>query len=91
MGINADRLKPVRNDIRSVYFFIERREGTFYALEPWNKRKYVWPSHLRRIDTFDSVLWASFVTILLSPNFAGRRASNLCVLHDTIYTHSHTV
>ena len=39
---------------------------------------------------FDSVLLASFVAILLSPNFARRRASNLCVLHNTIYTKSHS-
>ena len=72
----CDRLKPVRNDFQSVYFFKERRAGTFYKLEPWNKRKYVWPSRLMRIDGFDSVLSASFVAILLSPNFARRRASN---------------
>ena len=41
---------------------------------------------LKRIDAFDSVLSASFVAILFSPNFARRRASNLCVLHNTIYT-----
>ena len=70
----------------SVHFFIERRGGTFYKLEPWNKRKYVWPSPLRRIDAFDSILSASFVAILLSPNFARRRASNLCVLHNTVHT-----
>ena len=46
----------MRNDFQSVYFFIERREGTFYKLEPWNKRKYVRPSRLRRIDAFDSIL-----------------------------------
>ena len=86
VGVKADRLKPVRNDFQSVYFFIERREGTFYKLEPWNKRKYVRPSRLRRIDAFDSILSASFAAILLSPNFARRRASNLCVLHNTVYT-----
>ena len=86
VGVKADRLKPVRNDFQSVYLFIERREGTFYKLEPWNKRKYVWPSRLRGIDAFDSILSASFVAILLSPNFARRRASNLCVLYNTVYT-----
>ena len=77
---------PVRNDFQSVYFFVERRGGTFYKLEPWNKRKYVWPSRLRGIDAFHSVLSANFVAILLSPNFARRRASNLCVLYNTVYT-----
>ena len=71
----------MRNDFQSVYFFIERRGGTFHKLEPWNKRKYVWPSRLRGIDAFHSVLSANFVAILLSPNFARRRASNLCVLY----------
>ena len=50
-----------------------------------NKRKYVRPSRLMRIDAFDSILSAIFVAILLSPNFARRRASNLCVLHNTLY------
>ena len=68
VAVKADRLKPVRNDFQSVYFFIGRREGTFYTLEPLNKHKYVWPSRLRRIDAFDSVLSASFVAILLSPS-----------------------
>ena len=86
VGVKADRLKPVRNDFQSVYFFIERRGETFYMLEPWNKRKYVWPSRLRGIDAFHSVLSANFVAILLSPNFARRRASNLCVLYNTVYT-----
>ena len=86
VGVKADRLKPVRNDFQSVYFFIERREGTFYKLEPWNKRKYVRPSRLRRIDACESILSASFVAILLSPNFAQRRASNLCVLYTEWYS-----
>ena len=86
VGVKADRLKPVRNDFQSVYFFIEKRGGTFYKLEPWNKRKYVRLSRLRTIDAFDSILSASFVAILLSPNFARRRASNLRVLHNTVYT-----
>ena len=78
VGVKADRLKPVWNDFQSVYiFFIERRGGTFYKLEPRSKRKYVWPSRLRRIVAF---------AILLSPNFARCRVSNLCVLHNTIYT-----
>ena len=86
VGVKADRLKPVRNDFQLVYFFIERKEGTFYKLESWNKRKYVWPSRLRGIDAFHSVLSANFVAILLSPNFTRRRASNLCFLHNTVYT-----
>ena len=53
VGVKADRLKPVRNDFQSVYFFTERRGGTFYKLELWNKRKYVWPLRLRGIDAFD--------------------------------------
>ena len=76
--ITTDRLKPVRNYFQSVYFFIERREGTFYMLKPWNKPKYAWPSRLRK--------QASFVAILLSPNFNRRRASNLWDLHNTVYT-----
>ena len=90
VGVKADRLKPVRNDFQPVYFFIERRGGTFYKLEPCNKRKYVWPSRLRSIDAFDSVLSASFVAILLSPNFARRRASNLFASYIIQYTQSHT-
>ena len=86
VGVKADRLKPVRNDFQSVHFFIEGRGGTFYKLEPWYKRKYVWPSRLRGIDAFHSVLSANFVAILLSPNFARRQASNLCVLYNTVYT-----
>ena len=31
---------PVRNDFQSVYFFIERREGTLNKLEQWNKRSF---------------------------------------------------
>ena len=77
VGVKADRLMPVWNDFQSVYFFIKRRAGTFYKLELWNKRKYVWPSCLRRIDA---------IAILLSPNFARCRVSNLCVLHNTTYT-----
>ena len=46
---------------------------------------------LRRIDAFDSVLSVSFVAILRLPNFARRRASNLCVLYDTIYTKSYSI
>ena len=92
VGVKADRLKPVRNVFQSVYFFIERRGRAFYKLEPWNKRKYVWPLRLRRIDAFDSVLSASLVAILLSPNFARRQAStNLCVLHNTTYTKSYSI
>ena len=51
---------------KSVYFFIERRGGKFYKLEPWSKRKYVRPSRLKRIDAFDSILSASFIAILVS-------------------------
>ena len=91
VGVKADRLKPVRNDFQSVYFSIERRGETFYKLEPWNKHKYVWPSRLKRIDAFDCVLSASFVAMLLSPKFARRRASKLCVLHNTIYTKSYSI
>ena len=69
VGVKADRLKPLGNDFQSVCFFIGRKRGTFFKLEPWNKHKYVWPSRLDKIDAFDSVLSASFVATLLSPNF----------------------
>ena len=53
IGVKPHRLKPVRNDFKSVYHFIERREGKFYMLEPWNKREYAWPPRFRTIDAFD--------------------------------------
>ena len=88
VGVKADRLKPVQNDFQLVYFFIERRGGgAFYKLELWNGCKYLRLSRLRRIDAFDSVLLASFVALLLSPNYARCRASNLCVLHNASHTY----
>ena len=96
VGVKADRLKPVRHDFQSVYFFIERREGTFYKLEPWNKRKYVRPSRLRRIDAFDSILSASFVAILLSPKSTSPGAElptfgSYIIQYHRQYTQSDTV
>ena len=34
VGVKADRLKPVRNDFQSVYFFIEEEGGHFTS---WNR------------------------------------------------------
>ena len=47
VGVKADRLKSVRNDPKSVYFFIERRGRKIYKSEPWNKREHVWLPCLR--------------------------------------------
>ena len=73
------------------YISSQKEEGAFYKLEPWNKRKYLWPSHLRRIDAFDSVLSANFVAILLSPNFAPNAELPTFASYIIQYTQSHTV
>ena len=85
VGIMTDRLKHVGNDFKSVYFFTERKGGKFYKLEPWNKREYVWPPRLKTIDAFH-VLLARFVAISSRPTSPDVIASNLCVLHNTIFT-----
>ena len=86
VGIMTDRLKHVGNDFKSVYFFTERKGGKFYKLEPWNKREYVWPPRLKTIDAFHNVLLGRFVAISSRPTSPDVIASNLCVLHNTIFT-----
>ena len=86
VGIMTDRLKHVGNDFKSVYFFTERKGGKFYKLESWNKREYVWPPRLKTIDAFHNVLLARFVAISSRPTSPDVIASNLCVLHNTIFT-----
>ena len=81
-GVKADRLKHPRNYFKSV-FFLDGKTGE--KLEPWNKREYVWPSHLKMIDAFD-VLLASFFVICCRPTSPVAIASNLCVLHNIIHT-----